>query len=372
LAYDDRKEQDEAKENIKLSDVVLEEAEKKTIEDFLSLVEDLEQQEDLMTESSNKTIRSCGFEVDKLCVIAGIAEDNPSYGTILSGAKSYLASHDEKDVKHKDTVLEEADKEILLLENLLRESESSCELESQVNKLCFNSFDEEMKFLEECIGKDAIVKDSVSLDSQMGVFPSNAKDQMELLQQKEFTKSLFNEGNISNGSETIMSHMTELVIEEDREKLAFLSSQKKDVGQTSRVVTSMEDQNSILMKSEEVVSQRNWICDKEEESNEDEGEIGMPHAKEKSVLEWKKDELVTKISQGDEGQQWHVVKKEDEEQQLDIAEGDAYKSIKEVWVAVVSRATFETSSKIKIEIKSRKAEEKLKKAKENNQQFRDE
>jgi len=129
----------------------------------------------------------------------------------------------------------------------------------------------------------------------------------------------------------------------------------------------MEDQNSILMKSEEVVSQRNWICDKEEETNEDEGEIGMPHAKEKSVLEWKKDELVTKISQGDEGQQWHVFKKEDEEQQLDIVEGDAYKIINEVWVVVVFGATFETSSKIKAEMELRKAEEKLKKVEENNQ-----
>lgn len=129
-----------------------------------------------------------------------------------------------------------------------------------------------MKFLEECIGKDAIVKDSVSLDNQMGVFPSNAKDQMELLQQKEFTKSLFNEGNISNGTKTVMSHMRELVIEEDREKLACLNGQRKIVGQTFRTVTELENQNFILMKSDKVVSQRDFLSDKEEESNEDEGE----------------------------------------------------------------------------------------------------
>lgn len=105
---------------------MLEEVEKKTIEDFLSLVEDLGQQEDLMIESSNKTIRSCGFEADKLCVTAGVSEDNPSYATVFSGAESCLARHDERDVKHKDTVLDKADKEILLLENLLKEFESNC------------------------------------------------------------------------------------------------------------------------------------------------------------------------------------------------------------------------------------------------------
>jgi len=129
LAYDDSQEQEEVKENIKHSDVMLEEAEKKTIEDFRSLVEDLEQQKDLMTESSNRTTGSYGFEADKLCVIASIVEDNPSYGTVLSEVESCLARHDEKDVKHEDTVLEEADKEILLLENLLKEFESDCELE---------------------------------------------------------------------------------------------------------------------------------------------------------------------------------------------------------------------------------------------------
>ena len=34
---------------------------------------------------------------------------------------------DEEDVKHEDTMLEEADREMLLLENLLEKLESNCE-----------------------------------------------------------------------------------------------------------------------------------------------------------------------------------------------------------------------------------------------------
>ena len=124
---------------------MLEEAEKNTIEDFLSLVEDLAQQEYLMKKSTNKTIRSCDFENDNLIVFAGIIEDNPSYGIVLSEDESYLVRHNEEYVKHKYTVQEEADREMFLLENLLENSESDCEWKPQVNKLCFNSFDEEMK-----------------------------------------------------------------------------------------------------------------------------------------------------------------------------------------------------------------------------------
>ena len=115
-------------------------------------------------------------------------------------------------MKHADRLLEEADKEILLLENLLDKSESNCELEPQVKELCFNSFYEEMRFLEECIGRYAVVKDSISLDRKMGVLLSNDKGKDKLLQQKGFFKSLFNKGNISIGRETIMSHMKVPVI----------------------------------------------------------------------------------------------------------------------------------------------------------------
>ena len=54
---------------------------------------------------------------------------------------------DEEDVKHEYTVLEEADRAMLLLENMLQKYVSNCEWKCQVNKLCFNSFDEEMKYL---------------------------------------------------------------------------------------------------------------------------------------------------------------------------------------------------------------------------------
>ena len=126
MVYDDSQEHNEAREEIKHSDVMLGETEKKVIEDFLSLVADLGQQEDLMIESSNNTIESCGFKAEKLNVFAGIVEKNPFYGIVLSEAKSYLVRHNEEDVKHKYTVLEEDDREMLLLENLLEKYESNC------------------------------------------------------------------------------------------------------------------------------------------------------------------------------------------------------------------------------------------------------
>jgi hypothetical protein len=64
-------------------------------------------------------------------------------------------------------VLEEAEREILLLENLLKKSESNWKLGLQVEELCFNNLDEEMKYFEEHIGNDEGIKDSV------GVFPSS-------------------------------------------------------------------------------------------------------------------------------------------------------------------------------------------------------
>ena len=60
-------------------------------------------------------------------------------------------------------MLEEVVREMLLLENLLGKTESNCEWKRQVNKLCFNSFDEEMKYLEGCLGKYESVKYLVSL-----------------------------------------------------------------------------------------------------------------------------------------------------------------------------------------------------------------
>ena len=61
------------------------EIEKKVIEDFLSLVANLGHHEDLMIESSNKTIGSYIFETDNLNVIAGYPKDNQSFRNILCG-----------------------------------------------------------------------------------------------------------------------------------------------------------------------------------------------------------------------------------------------------------------------------------------------
>jgi hypothetical protein len=133
---------------------MLEEAEKKSIEGFLGPEKDLEQQEDLMIESSSEIIGSCDFEIDNLNVFAGVAESNPSLGVALKEVENCQARYD-----------------------------------------------------EECLSDE---------------------DQVELLQQKEFIDSLLNEGNISKGSETIMSHMKEPVIVEDREKLACLHRPRKD------------------------------------------------------------------------------------------------------------------------------------------------
>jgi len=77
-------------------------------------------------------------------------------------------------------------------------------------------------------------------------------------------------------------------------------------------VIEMRNQNFILIKDEKVMSLRDWTCDKEEESNEDEGETDMSHAKEKSVLELKETELTTRIIQGVEGQLLNVVREEEE------------------------------------------------------------
>ena len=50
----------------------------------------------------------------------------------------------------------------------------------------------------------------------------------------------------------------------------------------------------------------------------DEGEVDVCHDKEESVQEPKEDELVTKISQGDERNLWNVVKKEEEESYVEV------------------------------------------------------
>ena len=57
-----------------------------------------------MTESSNKTIGSCGFKSINLCVITGFAGDNPSFGDILNEAKSCTVKHDDEWFLDEDKV----------------------------------------------------------------------------------------------------------------------------------------------------------------------------------------------------------------------------------------------------------------------------
>ena len=114
LGYDDiGQEQKESEDNVKHSKAMIEKAEKKTIEDFLSLIEDLDLlEEDLVIESSNKTIGSCEVNLE----------------VISSKVEVCLARHsEEEDAKYDDTILEEVDREIYLLDNLLKKYESNCE-----------------------------------------------------------------------------------------------------------------------------------------------------------------------------------------------------------------------------------------------------
>ena len=76
-----------------------------------------------------------------------------------------------------------------------------------------------MKYLEGCVGKDESVKDLVSLDGQMELLSSNDKVKDELLQQKESTESLINQGNNLIGEEIVMSYEREFVPVEDKEDL---------------------------------------------------------------------------------------------------------------------------------------------------------
>ena len=92
---------------------MLEKDEKKTIEDFLSLIEDLEQPEkDLVIESSNKTIESCEFTTDKVNVFAGYEEDNLSFEVFLSEVGGLQARCDEDCLAGKDKDEELQQKEI--------------------------------------------------------------------------------------------------------------------------------------------------------------------------------------------------------------------------------------------------------------------
>ena len=158
-------------------------------------------------------------------------------------------------------MLEEADRLMLLLENLLDKYESNFAWKPKVNKLCFNSFYEEMKYLEGCIGKAESVKDLVNLDGQMELLSSNDKGKDELLQQKDSTEPLINEGSNIIGEETFMSYEREFVPVKDKEYFVYLESQVKNDGQAFGTVKRTKNQISILIERDEIVSQKTLVSD---------------------------------------------------------------------------------------------------------------
>ena len=58
-----------------------------------------------------------------------------------------------------------------------------------------------------------------------------------------------------------MLHEMKLVLDEDKEELAYLNGQEKIVGQTPRAIIMMENQNSIMIENEEIVSQNDCLGD---------------------------------------------------------------------------------------------------------------
>ena len=111
LAHNGSQELKELRKDSNHTRVMHEIDEKETIEDFLCLITNFGQQkEDLMIESSNKTIGSCEFEADRLNVFTGCIEDNPYFGVVSSKAEVCLVRHnDRKNVKYEDIALEEVD-----------------------------------------------------------------------------------------------------------------------------------------------------------------------------------------------------------------------------------------------------------------------
>jgi hypothetical protein len=101
LAYDD--DQELKGEDRKHSYVILEKAEEKESEDFLSPIQNLEQpKKDLMIGPSNETIGSCSFEIDNLSVFAVVAEGNPSLGVVLNEVEDCQIKFDEKSLSDED------------------------------------------------------------------------------------------------------------------------------------------------------------------------------------------------------------------------------------------------------------------------------
>ena len=70
--------------------------------------------------------------------------------------------------------------------------------------------------------------------------------------------------------------------------MAYLNGQQKTIEHAFGTITEIVNQNFILMKSDEAVSQRDWICDREEGSSENKGKTDMSYVKEETVLGWRR------------------------------------------------------------------------------------
>ena len=110
------------------------------------------------------------------------------------------------------------------------------------------------------------------------------KRKNKVLQQKEIENSLSSDESNTNEDEAVMLPMMKLDINKDKEELTFLHGQEKMVGQTSRNVTVMKDQNFILIEYEDSVSQRYLAYEREGYSSEDESETAMSQTKEEFSL----------------------------------------------------------------------------------------
>ena len=69
---------------------------KRSIEDILNHMKDLQQQEELQTEVSSETIRSYDFKSDNLCMIAGLTGDRQSSKTVLKMKESCEVKYDDE------------------------------------------------------------------------------------------------------------------------------------------------------------------------------------------------------------------------------------------------------------------------------------
>ena len=66
-----------------------------------------------------------------------------------------------------------------------------------------------------------------------------------------------------------MSYEREFVPTKDKEYLVYLESQGKNDGQTFGTATRTENQNSIMIERDEIVSQKTSVSDQNEESHKE-------------------------------------------------------------------------------------------------------